>query len=218
MGNEFKLNAHKLAQVVPFVAKNDARFYLETVRLLPMPEGALLIATDSHRLVVTHDVAAVVAEPMNIYVPFTAAQLNKGHAVTMRNNRLVLLALSGVELRAGPAGAILEVSEHYRYPDVTRVLPKDFGALKEGLPGAYNRKYLMDFFKLLPVAGFRRGIRFFYDATNPNPEAVSVVARFENDASLVGLLMPVEPNEKCKQVPSWFESYAERYGAKKNDG
>lgn len=71
-----RINANLFRMVYSAVSKEETRYYLNGVKIEAHPEkGALLIATDGHRMIVAHDETGVCDTPAIVRIPsFVRAQ------------------------------------------------------------------------------------------------------------------------------------------------
>lgn len=137
-------DANAVAVLALFVAKNDIRFYLHGLCVIPAPHGAgcILAATNGHQLALWHDAAGMCDEQtiLTIGKPLIEACSERGTSarkVKYADDRLTLIDAEGGEVFIQPEGAKIEAN----YPNIWRVIPTN-DKLTPGLHGCMATRYL----------------------------------------------------------------------------
>lgn len=202
-----RVNARLFAAAAICIGKDETRYYLQGVRIEPHHDkGALLIATDGHRLIVIHDVegectkAATVALPKEMQPACVEWVTADGFdeewdepttSKTLGNDRVLKVDDDG---RA-------EIERHFRalqdcrvdgdYPDWRKVMP----ARTEGPHAAamFKGQYVKDFSAIseLLTEG-NSGVRLVGGAT-PNDPALVLFSK----PSAFGVLMPIKSDKEA---------------------
>lgn len=208
-----RVNARLFAAAAICISTDETRYYLTGVRIEPHPEkGALLVATDGHRLIVIHDVegecskAAIVSLPKEMAaacVEWIVSESydewdNPASSKSLGDDRI---------LRVDDDGRA-EIERHFRaltdcrvdgdYPDWRKVLPVP----AEGPRGAPMLKgqYLDDFGKIskLLTQG-NTGVRIVGGNTHNDPALI----RF-SDQFAFGVLMPLKSEAAELSLPPFM--------------
>jgi DNA polymerase III sliding clamp (beta) subunit (PCNA family) len=208
MSKEFNalVNADLLHAVSLFMSNEETRYYLRGVQIEPHPNkpGALLVATDGHRMLIAHDPEAVVTEsgiiPVSKAMIAELAQSRKkyksikqddfGFILDGKTARIAILGQSPCNAAILPAERI-----DGSFPDWRRVVKtKHEGENKLGLI-SFNAEYALSFAKAEAIAssGFKpKDCQIqIWSSNNSDP----MIIRF-SDPRLHGILMPVRgPSE-----------------------
>ncbi|QLI49422.1 DNA polymerase III beta subunit [Pseudomonas phage vB_PaeM_USP_18] len=162
MGIEYiaRVNPKYFAAIELFAAEKDVRYYLNGVRIEPHPQqGAILVATNGHRLAVIHDPDGWCKEPIivgDIPRALVAACKVKGSFLKLTEPKqlwiskggAVLMGLGDTEPPTDPfnAGA-LHINKiaivDGKFPDWRRVMPTERADSLVRFP-AVNPKYLAE--------------------------------------------------------------------------
>lgn len=140
MENEmnFTLPAWALAAVAPFMAKNDVRFYLQSVYVAPVGQsGCAVVATDGHAL------AVVRLRDVNVPGPVLLPREAVEWAVKAKGEDVAFAPAgdSGREWNMTAGGASRPVSEiDARFPDWQAVVPEPLA--DEPAEGAQRLEYV----------------------------------------------------------------------------
>src|SRR5690606_18333089 len=144
MGNEmnFTLPAWALAAVAPFMAKNDVRFYLQSVYVAPVTgpdglKGCAVVATDGHAR------AVIGLREVNVPGPVLLPREAVEWAVKAKGDDVAfaLAGESGKDWTMTAGGASRPVSEiDSRFPDWQAVVPEPLA--DEPAEGAQRLEYV----------------------------------------------------------------------------
>jgi hypothetical protein len=184
-----KVSAVMFAAATICVSREETRYYLGGVYIHPHPEkGALLVATDGHRLVVIHDEAGACATPAIVKADKEAlhslTRVKEDDALLVDSAGIV--AIPGFYVGAKPA--VIDGT----FPDYARVIRPVLANVRKKLsaPASFNPDYITDFGRL--------GTRL-----NKNSHPIRIVTFDESSAALIlwptignafGLLMPMKTN------------------------
>jgi hypothetical protein len=204
-----RLTAKLLTIIVPFMAKNDIRYYLNAINVRPHADGgAIICATNGHVLGAIHDRNAVCEHEVILRFDGRMQQacgagLSGDRAVVMIGDRLAVVEKSGAEIYIQAGNPEVEAN----YPRYERVIPKE-DTLQPGLIGMYGAQILSTCEKAASAAakvGKSRtrsysGMQFF--TVNGDPNA-SAVCRLGAEKDFVGVLMPMRGDSPILAAPAW---------------
>ena len=215
-----KFRASLLADVAPFAAKMDIRYYLCGFRVEAAGDrpGVYILGCDGHRLMIAYDSQGMIENDdgqgiiLANHPGFVSACAKKTKGgipqQVLITGRRVSVAPDWGSLGRGGETFVMPGDPFVdgKYPDWRRVLP-DFSKLKPGMANAVQSGFLADYAK--PVRGDRwRGIRFWQEI-NDAPIVVQLASRPE----LVGILMPLrdtyEPEYGLKELQAVVETRRE---------
>lgn len=199
----------------------ETRYYLNGVHIEPHPEqGAILVATDGHRMIVAHDPLGRADEIGIVKLPRYASQLCGGKlgiirtkAATHRLLHVDAKARSAtIEDRAeAPDGTLLEQASLVTafdvvidgsFPDWRRAVPKEVGKPESSRPTAFNPLHL----KLWGEIGndivkhYKTGQSALRIALSDG--ASPVVVRWAPE-TIFGIQMPMRDNFKGPAIPAF---------------
>lgn len=185
----FNVNADFFRAAALFQSTEETRFYLAGVSIEPHPErGALLVATDGHRMLVVHDEDGQCSADRYIVrldkSALTAAG-KRGRAQAVPNR--IIGELPSDPVRIEGAGGVLALCPNWNvdgtFPDWRRVAPQKAPELRSAW---YNSRYLASFEK---AAGLLRdgaqSITISGDGNGP------ALIRFAFVPFAFGVLMPM---------------------------
>jgi hypothetical protein len=188
-----RFSARLFAAVAHFQAVKDIRYYLCGVRWEPHPKGgALLMATDGHRLAIAFDVEGRVDRPQTtVTSPGLCVAARRASTIACIGERLVCLDNIGREIFVQPGSRELEGS----WPDIGRVLP-DPGTLRQTIASTFNARYIAD----LGIAAklMRTGMRVdglsFWQCEGADADSSPTVARYDSEPNFAVVTMPMRAN------------------------
>ncbi len=180
-----KFASKHLPALMKFMAKNDLRYYLNGIHITPDPKGgAILVATDGHRILVIKDKDAVCKEDVIFSIDKGVEKYCKasGGYVTIDpdSQRLTIFADVENELFLQP-GKCLIVG---KFPNWQRCMP-DFTKLTQASLSFTNPLYIAEACMIHPSRGKGYGIgcRFWQESKvspmvveyNSHPEYVAII-------------------------------------------
>ena len=213
------VSARSIARVLPFASKEEGRYYLNGVSIEPHPaEGAILVATDGHRMGVLHDPTAIVPAGLKVILArdtrvVTAVRLAKD---TMNLKPWVVIKTSDGGIGSAalvyaatadeatqeeefPAAGDRQALIDGKFPDWRRVVPKpdDLGA---GGSPTFRSSHLRDF---QAAASLKADvpIRVFPNKNAAGPSVIRLSGI--DNADFIGVLMPIRV-EISEVLPSWL--------------
>lgn len=158
--------AKHLKSLMPFKEETYGRYYLNSVRVEPHPEGGvILIACNGHMMMLIRDANACCSEAATFKIGPDASKYcgDKGGrlpVVTINpvTERLVITGgPSGNELFIQPGKCMVAFKEGDKYPAWERVVPK-FEQLKPAVADTLNASYLVKAANAHPL-GRRHGMQ-----------------------------------------------------------
>jgi hypothetical protein len=207
-----QFQAKYLPALLAFKQKRGIRFYLDSIRIEPHPDGgAVLVSTDGHRMMIILDSKAVCAESANLRVSYDAARFCKGdgHVVTIdASDRLIVSNAEG-ELYVQPGKATFEMSGQ-KYPDWRGVVPK-FSELKTAVSDYFASGYIEAACRAHPnykkAGAFMAGaVRFWQAGANQ-----CMAVEFDGHPEYLGIIMPMrEECDRQQTLPLWVKAFAPR--------
>lgn len=216
-------NARLFAVASLFTASDDSRYYLQAVHVEPMTDGgALLVATDGHRLICIFDESAKCAAVADLVVPEAVSVLAAnampcacgecdvpcakiGPARRLDIDDAGIPRLFGVD-GAAIVGGVADCRIKANYPAWRKVVPSWLfeESPPQHPPAIYNGKFLGTFGEAARIlsGGDHPGI-FVQSGGDPNqywPGAALI--RFSACSFAFGLLMPMRGTIPTLQMPS----------------
>ena len=199
---KFILNADLLCAVASCISTEEIRPYLRGVYVVAHGDGALMVATDGHRMALGYDDTGTVETPAILALDWSAKVLKS----TRNESRKLFVDGTLGTVRDGtdpdaPALGVMQV-DHVdgTFPDWTRVLPAtgDPVATTNGFDG----NYLASFAKAIKRAGLASvtGLRIT-QAGEGEPAWVRTM-----DHRLAFILMPMRWYGADAGKPGWLES------------
>lgn len=207
-----QFQAKYLPALLAFKQKSGIRFYLDSIRIEPHPDGgAILVSTDGHRMMIIRDSQAVLAEAANITVRYDAARFCKGESniVTIdASDRLIVSGEEG-ELYVQPGIASFEM-KGFKYPEWRAVVPK-FSELKTAVADYFASGYIEAVCRAHPnykkAGAFMAGAVRFWQAG----ENQSMAVEFDGYPEYLGIIMPMrEAGNRQQTLPLWVKAFAQR--------
>lgn len=170
-----------------YVSTDECRYALNGIYVHPHPEvGAVIVATDGHRLIAIHDQAGSCSEASIIRFAKPARQALKA----CKNAERLLMSADGHLSITGVFGGTDDARIKADYPDYRKVLTQVVDAIKEKKSGiaSFNAAYVADLEKvskrLTGLKGQPVKIRSFDDR-------MQALTLWPNTPHAVGLLMPM---------------------------
>lgn len=196
-----QVSAERFLIASQFKAKNDIRYYLESVLIEKHPKkGAIIVGTDGHRMAVVYDPDAIYkdSEPRRIvklnadglkYCKPTSGALST-HVCIYENERAMVMLGGGMELFVQPGKCFVEGV----FPDYLKAVP-DPATLVHGVGQAFNPKLMDAIIKSADLPSFRmRGgfgcITTFIRDTDENGCGLMVIKHSNIDNAMF-IVMPM---------------------------
>ena len=186
-----------------FVAKNDVRYFLKSIHVMPAPTGGVLVqATDGHKLIVVHDYEGKASEPVHI-------ELNPQMSSTLTASRLV--EINGHKMQVCSIDRI-PVYQHYdlidrriegwtKFPDFSKIF--NANEYEKGLVGMINPEYLA---VAVNAGKYFSFVQFLSKKGSKGLDPVAIVFEGNNRFSAVAVIMPLRDNEKAFDwIPQYFQ-------------
>jgi DNA polymerase III sliding clamp (beta) subunit (PCNA family) len=190
------LSAEAVRLAYAFAAKQDIRYYLNGINVEPAEGGgALITATDGHRLMQVMDRDATDVEPMIISLDKASqAALKRGAFVSTAFNEKHIAILNSDRIPVHMQVEAYKVEG--KFPDWRRVLGKreDWS---QGVGGNFNVKYLVDVVRLMDGVGakerFAPSVSFFtkLDKEGNRQMTESLLFILDGRVQAWGLVMPM---------------------------
>ena len=198
------VDARLFGAVAVFRAKQDIRWYLNGVHLMPHPggSGVLIVATHGHQLGVAFDANGRTPGPQTLTCSSKLAASARDcrnrpdSRVVIQDGRIRVLSALLEELHVQPGPPNIEAAE---YPKVLRVLTPALGELRPGCQGPFNPKYLGVLDKLgTDLSGSRYAAPLFHWTT---PDGM-LITRFAAESELMAVTMALrEQDESMASAP-----------------
>lgn len=203
---ELSIEAKYIAAVMTAAAKNDIRFYLNSLCLEIGQLETRMIATDGHRLLVAS-------------VRATQEELTELTTVILPRDMLDRIKLKGntlIQIDYYPGKLEHEVKVTYdgkteigrtvtgQYPDWRRIVPESV----TGEVAQFNLNYMSDFAKAAAYLKGKTKLPYANVRITPNGLGAAWVA-FEKEP-VFGLVMPQRFNDKIELptgLPEWVKTY-----------
>lgn len=187
--------------VVPFMACQDIRYYLNGIHVEPVETGGCVItATDGHTLAAMFSAKSYAEQPAILQwsaaMTTHAKKANRGKVdprIVLESQDARLTLLAGKEelfIQAGKAWV------EGKYPEWRAAVPAEVDI---GLPGTYQAQYLNKVLAAGESIGARNGIQFFH---GKNGKDGTLLARFTSHPDLLCLVMPMRGMHD-ESVPTW---------------
>lgn len=187
-----RVDAAKLAQVLPYAADSDVRYYLVGVCIRPDPRGGVLVmATDGHALYCVRD-------PSGSADKETILPLSKRkHARYLKPDQQLFVGADdniwivdrfGLRLWVSPTGPV-----DGKFPKMDGIIGR-LDSYKEGLHGAFRRDLLL---RMLDASS-RSGMLHCYTQTEVDGKPGKLLFITEQDS--FGVLMPMRGIPKLETV------------------
>lgn len=206
-----RLTAKLLPIIVPFMAKNDIRYYLNAINVRPHKDGgAIIVATNGHALGAIHDRDAVCDEEVILrfdarMAQACAASRKNEREVVVIGDRLAVVENGSSEIYIQAGRPDIEA----QYPKYQRLIPNQ-ADLQPGLVGTFGGPLiaLADKAAVAAARAFRGsvdryvGVQFFNKKGDPNSSAVF---RLVDAPDFVGVLMPMR-HDSMSPTPKWVSS------------
>lgn len=190
------VNAELLKLVLPAMAKNDVRYYLNGIHLAPAAnEGTLMVATNGHFIALCHDKEGAVDQPITVRVDSLLAKHMKASnrlkvlasSASGKKGRAIITDSHGAEASLQPGNAIIDGM----YPDWRRLFPAA-NKLTPGFPGTVNADYLKPFMVSISSRGGSAKLRVW----STGDENQIMIVRNDTVPEFVGGIMPVRADVK----------------------
>ena len=218
----FSISPRSVLRVVPFIAKNDIRYYLNGVYVEKAKNrpGVYVAATDGSSMCIDHDpngkidgTDSVIIRTGPDLIRACRAAVTKGkHSdemrVLLRDKRVTVNTADGeacadTELYVMPGNAVIDG----KYPDIHRVIPR-FDQLKAGFSDHVNSSLLSRFAAVAadrgacPVFGPRgatwmSGIKCWQ--TEPRSQ---IIVQMTAIPTMIGVVMPMREDETENRLKS----------------
>lgn len=192
---KLQFNPENLIRLMPFKAVADIRYYLNGIYAEKAERGGIyLVATDGHSIAVIHDATGQIQGADNVIFNVESGLASAARAASKRNNASIPYRVcvdgnrakvacpdSDVELFIQPGKCIVEGN----FPDWKKILPSDFGKLKDGLSSPLiNVTYLARVAKIV-TAKFS-GVRFWQESADK-----ALVVQMPSVPEMIVLIMPM---------------------------
>lgn len=208
-----RFNSKYLPALMKFMAKSDIRYYLMGIHIERDPKGgAILVATDGHRMLVVKDKDAKYPEDapkegVIFYIDKGASKFcNKevrgmhGYAtVDIESQRLTIFNGEGVELYLQPGKCLVDG----KFPVWQRVMP-DFTKLLQSAMSYVKPEYIADAALSHPGASNRNrgyGVRFWQES-----ESSPLIVQYSEYPEFCAIIMPLRTDTN-QGVESWIKVF-----------
>lgn len=210
------VRADLLKMVLPFVSSEETRYYLHGVHIEPAPDhGALMVATDGHRLAVAYDKGARIDG--NFICRFSgrlrrkAAEVNDCHVVFHQD---CVTLIDGEDLgtldKHGPVSlpTLAQAMERIppidgTYPDWRRTIPRETDPSLTHV--VLNSNYVQSLIEVGKLS-LKGGPRYPYMTIYPSGATTPTVCRIPGLPEFFAVMMPVvrATQEEVEVIPSWL--------------
>lgn len=193
-----EFSAQAVAPLAMFKAKDDVRYYLNALCVMPAPHGpgCILVATNGHQLGLWYDAEGECSEQtiLAFEKPLIAACQQKGGSgrkIKFWNERLALVDSDGNDVFIQAGKPTIEA----KYPDIWRIIPTN-ARLTPGLHGHIATRYLRTIDaagKIIERQTGNVGVAAYYSVGGDGHG--KIVTLFENCGHFVVVTMP----ERCRE-------------------
>ncbi len=136
----FTIQPSHLRAFLLFAAKEDVRYYLNGIRVTTASGAPEWHATDGHRLII-HRAPADTAYPVDVDVIIPRAAIEQVLKACTRKTESVAITVDGAAITlAADSARVDAIAIDGKYPDVSRVVPKQIS----GEAAGFNAHYLAD--------------------------------------------------------------------------
>jgi hypothetical protein len=221
----FSFRAQWLPLVMPFMAQQDIRYYLNGVCVRPWGKGVLLCATNGHALAMAYDEKGHAEREVIFQVdPHMVPAIRMGGTRRHRFKGLEMWVVAervagaltpalrvllncGQEYVPGASDAYVQAGNSEvdgKYPDYARVIPKA-SELKPGHAGTFATEYM----RLLPQRNFDPFIRGRRTATTVRFHGIessgAVICEVPEIPEFMAVVMPLRHDRSWGQpLPQWW--------------
>lgn len=187
-------------------AKNDVRYYLNSILIDIMPGAFRIVSTDGHRISAFHVDCADMARfaPAQIIAPLSALKGIK----PAKGCFDCFLSYDPDNLMGECRIAALKDSDRVfhpmdaKYPDYSRVLPREVSG-KLAAEDDFNADYIADFKRMAEILGARKKGQFAHAGVYPNDKGPAAVL-IPNCPEFYGAVMPMRLEKSPFEAPSWY--------------
>lgn len=225
----FTIDGNLFRVVAGFVSTEKGRYYLQGVHVEPHPvSGAILVATDGHRMICAHDPSGFTPHPVIVQLNAAALKQCKPGRGSHGTRVVIPLQSSALEtLKANPTATVYECAPDGKtaltddpltvsprclidgtFPDWRRIVPAFTAADARGADW-FNGRYLGDFGRV-PRELF--GEREAMTIASREVGAPALI-RWSGIANVFGLIRPMRGDSVPGDLPEWFHArpdYASR--------
>lgn len=223
-----RVNPKYFAAIELYAAKQDVRYYLNGVRIEPHPQqGAIIIATNGHRLAAIHDPDGWCKEPIivgDIPRSLVAACKAKGNELKFTAPKQLWVSktsavVMGCDDSAPPQDPFNVMALHAvritlidgNYPNWQRVLPKKRAELPTRFP-SLNPAYLAELHEvasILDPLSRKHGAAVRLEALDEHSSIVARIPRLDLLERFVAVIMPLRDMEFPRTIVPAFAMTAE---------
>lgn len=210
-----RVNANLLRLTHSGVSKEETRYYLNGVHIEPHPrQGALLVSTDGHRMIVVHDAEAVCDEDVIVRIPSYALAQCKRPRSLLADKRIAVIDKAAKSMtivhqpekkrdKIAPETPLVTVHSCLidgTFPDWRRVSPKS--ATKPiGMMG-FNSGYFLSLAKFGEELGEDR-TRAMYFLREGEDDSGPIVVRWSGLDHVYALLMSMR-HDPQQSLPAFM--------------
>jgi hypothetical protein len=209
-----KFASKYLPALMKFMAKNDIRYYLMGIHIEPDPKGgAILCATDGHRMLVIKDKDAsypadAPKEGVIFHINKDAARFCKGEVrgvagyatIDIESQRLTIFSGDDNEVFLQPGKCLV----NGKFPIWQRVLP-DFTKLQQSSLSYAAPEYISDAVMVHPGSGSRNvghGCRFWQEN-----ELGPVIVEYSHHPEQIAIIMPLRTDMSKGGIDAWTKVF-----------
>lgn len=190
-----------LKAVLLFAAKQDVRYYLNGICIETGADGARLIATDGHRMILLRvpqkdeEGSAIGLEVRQFIVPRTAIETALRAFGKQSHIEITYAAPHDAAASSGTIAGLTYTAIDGKFPEYNRIVP----ATCTGEAAQFNALYIADMAKARAQLGAGSHSDIVYIAHNGNAAAL---VHLTEDA--FAILMPVRADGVEMSPPEWF--------------
>lgn len=197
-----KFASKYLPPLMKFMAKSDIRYYLMGIHIEPDPNGgAILCATDGHRMLIVKDKNAECKESVIFSINRGAAIFCKKEngyvTIDPETQRLTIFDDAANELFLQPGKCFI----NGKYPIWQRVMP-DFTKLLQASLAYARPQYIADAVLVHPDKRGYEGCRFWTEGENS-----SVIVEYSENPEYMAIIMPLRTEAKAGGIDAWTKVF-----------
>jgi DNA polymerase-3 subunit beta len=189
---QFTIKTNELKALLICAAKNDTRYYLNSIHFESTPHGIIATSTDGHRLLCIN-IPNEQAEGIKALIPRALIE-----AVVKTKAATIDVTIDGANVTLSSAGENVRwILTESVFPDFRRVIPNTVSGIQGN---EFNNEYLVDFDKIGKLINGGKA------SVLQNDVGMSALVKF-TDENVIGVIMPLSHEAPKGTVlrPAWLD-------------